>query len=363
MVRYYNYIVLGQDVSVLAGKKVVIWGISASGLNELICLKAVGAIVKGFTDSFVTEKGNYFASYPIMTFNEIMKEVELCIVISTRNVSYLREILSKCEKIKSSIIYAHEYVYGPWQYDISKMRKMIEDAAWEIDFVRGELNDDKSIATFDNLLQYRLTNNQELINAIYEREHLQYFPGSNVLKKSEQEVFIDAGAYNGDTSVRFSEWVNKQYKKIYLMEPDPLMFEVSKAYVNMKKISCVNFVNKAAYSENTSISFTSDSISGSSRVDNSGECKIETITIDDMLDGECATYIKMDIEGVEYEALKGCARTIERYHPKLAISIYHKDSDLWNIPYYLMKNYPEYKFYIRHYTDITTETILYAGVE
>ena len=36
------------------------------------------------------------------------------------------------------------------------------------------------------------------------------------------------------------------------------------------------------------------------------------------------------------------------------------ENDLWEIPFYLSKQYPFYKFYIRHYTDITTETILYA---
>lgn len=68
----------------------------------------------------------------------------------------------------------------------------------------------------------------------------------------------------------------------------------------------------------------------------------------------------MDIEGAEMDALIGSEKTITEYHPKLAISIYHKDDDLWTIPYYLMKKYPFYRFFIRHYSSITTETILYA---
>ena len=91
-----------------------------------------------------------------------------------------------------------------------------------------------------------------------------------------------------------------------------------------------------------------------------GVNKIETISIDEMLDGQRASYIKMDIEGAEMEALQGAHDTINKFRPKLAISVYHKEDDLWNIPYYLHEKYPWYKFYLRHYTTITTETILYA---
>lgn len=97
-------------------------------------------------------------------------------------------------------------------------------------------------------------------------------------------------------------------------------------------------------------------------IDENGGVAIETISIDELLDGSEASYIKMDIEGAEYEALLGASKTIEKFRPKLAISIYHKEDDLWKLPYYLMKNYPFYRFYIRHYTDITTETVLYATV-
>ena len=118
--------------------------------------------------------------------------------------------------------------------------------------------------------------------------------------------------------------------------------------------------NKGAYSKNTAITFSRDIESGSSRISEDGEISIKTISIDEMLNGGEATYIKMDIEGAEKEALLGCERTINLYHPKLAISIYHNEDDLWDIPFCLMKKYPFYKYYIRHYTDITTETILYA---
>lgn len=68
----------------------------------------------------------------------------------------------------------------------------------------------------------------------------------------------------------------------------------------------------------------------------------------------------MDIEGAELAALQGGAETIKRYKPKLAISIYHKPEDIIEIPIYIKSLVPEYKLYIRHYTNMYAETILYA---
>ncbi len=70
--------------------------------------------------------------------------------------------------------------------------------------------------------------------------------------------------------------------------------------------------------------------------------------------------IKMDIEGAELEALKGAKKTIQRDKPKLAICIYHKTEDLWEIPLYIKELVSEYCLYIRHQTFGTGDTVLYA---
>mgnify|MGYP002517000463 FL=1 len=81
-----------------------------------------------------------------------------------------------------------------------------------------------------------------------------------------------------------------------------------------------------------------------------------------MVGDDKVTFIKMDIEGAEMEALEGAKRTIKKNRPKLAISIYHKEDDLWEIPYYVLSRYPWSKIYMRHYSLTTNETVLYATV-
>lgn len=75
---------------------------------------------------------------------------------------------------------------------------------------------------------------------------------------------------------------------------------------------------------------------------------------------EKITFIKMDIEGAEYNALLGCKKIIKEQRPKLAICIYHKPEDIIQIPSLILSLNEEYIFYIRHYSTIWGETVLYA---
>ena len=95
-------------------------------------------------------------------------------------------------------------------------------------------------------------------------------------------------------------------------------------------------------------------------VSGNGIQQIEVVKLDELLDGEKVTFIKMDIEGAEYAALKGAEKIIREQRPRLAISIYHKPSDIVEIPKLLLEYKDDYKFYLRHYSLIGNETVLYA---
>lgn len=88
--------------------------------------------------------------------------------------------------------------------------------------------------------------------------------------------------------------------------------------------------------------------------------KVKVISLDEMLGGRPVSFIKMDIEGAEYKALAGARNTIVKNKPKLAICVYHKAEDIWELPGLILEMRPDYKLYFRHYSDNSTETILYA---
>ena len=68
----------------------------------------------------------------------------------------------------------------------------------------------------------------------------------------------------------------------------------------------------------------------------------------------------MDIEGSELAALRGARQCILENKPKLAVCLYHKPQDMWEIPLMIKEMLPEYKIYIRHHTDLLNETVCYA---
>jgi FkbM family methyltransferase len=89
---------------------------------------------------------------------------------------------------------------------------------------------------------------------------------------------------------------------------------------------------------------------------------LDTISIDDFVDSEQikVDFIKMDIEGSELSALKGAEKTIRKFKPQLAISIYHSMNDFVNIPAWLKSLGLGYKLYLGHYTIHNEETVIYA---
>jgi hypothetical protein len=89
---------------------------------------------------------------------------------------------------------------------------------------------------------------------------------------------------------------------------------------------------------------------------------IEVDTVDNIAAGKPVSYIKLDVEGAELEALKGAEQTIKTFKPILGISIYHKQRDLIDIPMYLKVIVPEYKFYFRVHKKLAIDTVLYAVV-
>lgn len=93
-----------------------------------------------------------------------------------------------------------------------------------------------------------------------------------------------------------------------------------------------------------------------------GSVAIPVTAMDNLLVDVPVSFIKMDIEGSELKALHGAERIIKRYAPKMAISLYHKPNDVVEIPEFIMKCNPDYKFWIRHYAYTENETVLYAAL-
>lgn len=156
------------------------------------------------------------------------------------------------------------------------------------------------------------------------------------------------GGYTGDTIEEFLDWTKGHFKRIYSFEPQTdKALHIKKNLWRYVGNENIRFSQVGVWSKETLVDFIDGDDRVSGRIGENSGNKISTIALDEAIQ-EAVTFIKMDIEGAEIEAIKGAEGHIKNDKPKLAISIYHKPNDLWEIPLLIHKLAPEYKLYIRH---------------
>lgn len=185
---------------------------------------------------------------------------------------------------------------------------------------------------------------------------------SSIWQPCADEIFVDAGSYNLYTSSQFAKWC-PNYKEIYAFEPDKENYELCKKNLEKYCLQNVNLINAGLWKEKTTLNFSHQGDLGAgSCLESFGDSLVPVVSLDEILQGKECTLIKMDIEGAEMDALRGAADTIRKWKPRLAICIYHKPTDIIDIPLYIKELVPQYKMKIRHYSTYFFDTVLYAYI-
>ena len=234
--------------------------------------------------------------------------------------------------------------------------------------VRELLNDEKSKLLLDNIISFR----EKLTPNVYPTPDLesQYFPEDiDLFKKIGKIRFVDGGAFVGDTvseSILEFKKLNKQIDYIVSFEPDRVNIDkLSQEIANQKKCnSAIDFFIYPCglWSSNEVLKFSNNNGPSSSIVNKIGESSISimTVALDKTLVGAAPNYIKMDIEGAEKEAILGAKEIIAENSPTLAICLYHKPQDIWELPLLINSINPNYDMYIRLYGSMGLELVLYC---
>lgn len=193
---------------------------------------------------------------------------------------------------------------------------------------------------------------------------VQYFD-SSIIKLRDGEVFVDGGSHVGETINNFIKQC-PNYNMIYAFEPNPDDFK--DLIHNQSDSTNISFFNVGLGDENGlhkfllldlgSSTFKKKSLTYPLETCNTKSILRHVIRGDDLMIKP--TMIKMDIEGYELNALNGFSNTIINCKPKMAVSVYHNISDLWEIPLFLKNIRNDYKFFFRHYSSGFTETVCYA---
>jgi FkbM family methyltransferase len=194
----------------------------------------------------------------------------------------------------------------------------------------------------------------------YERIDPMYFP-AEMFAITGNEVFVDAGLYTGDTTLEFMRITGGKYRGIYGFDIDTANADI--AGRNLSSYDNVHIVSKGLWSNTVRLNANLELAAGSN-IGEAGSAVIPAVSLDDFFTGvdkeNLPTFIKMDIEGSEKEALLGSANIIKTTRPKLAICAYHKPEDLYELPRTILGIRNDYRFALRHYSPYTWDTVLYA---
>ena len=295
------------------------------------------------------EFNNFIDKLSNLSYNEILENTE----------KYFYNINPKTQK--SIIDFFNKFPY--WGNTIEQHFKLVTDSLYyhleDYKKLYNKLKDYRSkqalYAILSNWYQYDFIN----LDKIVEKTYKHYFDLD--LIKTNQETYVDIGAYTADSILDFIDSFGTDYKKIYAYEITEDTINILKE--NTKYLKDIIIRNKAIMDKEEIFYLEENTESKSAnRIRNSGNKQIEATTLDkDILD--TITMIKMDIEGNEKKALIGAKNHIIKDNPKLLISIYHNHEDIYKIPKMIEEIAPNiYNFYIRYYGGIifATEIVLIA---
>ena len=192
----------------------------------------------------------------------------------------------------------------------------------------------------------------------------QYF---DYFEARENEVFVDCGCFDGATCYNFAGWCgSKGFDHIYSFEADPKNYARAKDI--LAPLGKCDLYPYGTADVNKKVYFAADAFETSCIISKEdaekrnfgGVEEIDVRALDDVLAGKKITYIKMDIEGAEYEALQGARKLIMENRPRMAISVYHKFEDFVVLADLVLKMHPDYRIAFRHYGYDDLETVMYV---
>lgn len=334
--------------ALLTGRPLILYGAGAIGRSAARVLSCYHIEISCFCDK--NKSGMTEGSLPIISPQEMREKYSNANIIVC-SVNYRDEIVQDL----SNLGVAPEHIFTR---DELHLHEMTYDDF--LPYAEGYrlafhlLEDNKSRQVLLERIGCYMTS--ELITSSGEKN--QYFD-PEIITLRQDEVFVDGGMYTGDTAQAFFQFSNNQYNHYYGFEPDKRNFLAAKE--NLCGQPEVTLVRKGLWNSRQQFAFSGSLASSSKLDDGVGSDLVEVTALDIFFqDKEPPTFIKMDIEGAELEALRGAEGLIRKYKPKLAICAYHKPEDVYTLPKLIKSFRSDYRFYLRHYTNTIYETVLYG---
>lgn len=325
----------------------------AFGCNELSLELSKVFGVDAFVDDFAAP-GSVWLGKPVINGTEIPSNaiVANC-VICARPVSAARRLRSlKVAGVLdfTDLCLAFPNLLALPKFIVQTRQDFLQHKdKWQC--LAKSLEDAESRQVLADVLTFRMTGDCNSMNAYSVRFKDQYF--EDFLGLSHDEVFVDAGGFDGDTTEEFCRRY-PGYRNVFLFEPSPE--NMRKARKRLSELINIEFIEKGLSDAGGTLWF--NNAGNASAIGEVGSYKIAVTTLDDQVLRR-TSLIKMDVEGWELKALQGSRRHIVEDHPKLAITPYHNPSHFWQIFEFITSLRQDYAVFLRHYSEGWIETVMY----
>lgn len=340
---------------ILNYESIVLWGAARGGRKAVEILKnRLDKQKVYFIDQDPLKVGVDYCGYKVFSadFLLTLNESDTIIAITCADcVGVEQTIRRKCfngKVIVFDVAWEEELPFS----DYYQEHKAEYDEAYEL------FHDDLSKSVFQSIINYRLSHLTDCLKPIISDVADEYFGEPVDIK--QVEYYLDGGAYDGDSTRCFIEKKGDSFFHVYAFEPN--MNNLSRLIQNFSNDDRVSIFPYALNDSEEVLRFDNTFFNGGSSgfVSDKGDAIICGVTIDNLLKDKRIDLIKLDIEGSETKALKGAQKTIATQHPKLAVCVYHKRSDLFEIPLMIKQMNPNYKLFLRHYSPTSFESVVYA---
>ncbi|MGB9181536.1 MAG: FkbM family methyltransferase [Pyrinomonadaceae bacterium] len=346
----------------------VLYGAGNLGRIVLEKLRGIGVEPSAFADDTPEKQGRTLEGLRILTPQDAVSEFGeralFVVTILNPKASFLE---AQCRLHQLTGARVISFLNLAWKYSESflpyyqfELPQAVLAKAADIRRAFHLFADDESRRQFVAHIRFRLRLDYE---ALPESSRGDYFPPDVLPYLSPDATFVDCGAYDGDTLHRFLEHQRGSFSQIYAFEPDGENCRKLREYVTGlgdEVARKVHIYNAGVGDRRTKLRFNATSNTGAS-FSSTGEVEVDVLPLYEVVEQNGGTlYLKFDVEGAEWEALRGADSLLRSTRPILAISVYHQPDDLWQLPLYLHSLNLGYQLFLRTQGEDGMDVICFA---
>lgn len=356
-----------SDTPHIQGKDLYIWGtgntakLYREGLGRL---SDEGFMIKGYCDNNPDQWGKTFDDKEIISPEELERRESVCVLICSPQERVVKAVGSQLDHSGIDWYHIDEVIFKTHKEDILTCYDLLEDL--------------ESRKTYKEVIKCRMAGRYPDMEYVNDR---QYFAVPSHMGKNPKEVFVDCGAFVGDSIEKYIWERDGGFQKIIAFEPDPGNFTAMEYRVDRLKKewnikdgaielypygagekSVVGKLERNVQNNGLGSKLTEGTWDEKTAADSENKDYCRVVALDEFIE-EPVTFLKADIESYEYKMLLGAQGIIKKYRPLVAVCIYHNGVDMYSVPLLLKSLVPEYKMAVRHHSVEMDDTVLYAWIQ